>query len=139
MAGATDLQREQMLGNTMHVAAVVGLLEDLKEKMPGPTDGKEAGTSKKLLSPENESLQRAEQHQIVSVDTSNVVQAMWDSLHENPFSSISDDPIEVVDEKSPHMQGPWPDVPHPPQQDACPSTMWPRPKMRWSICLHGNI
>ena len=118
MAGATDLQREQLLGNTMHVAAVVRLLEDLKD-----------GTPISRTEDEDEEGPNSEgQHQVVSVDTSNILQTMWESLREDPFSDISKDPIEVVEDSTEHMKGPWPDVPHPEKRASMPAHFVAPPK-----------
>ena len=77
----------------MHVAAVVRLLEDLKDGTP-------------ISRTEDEDEEGADsegQHQVVSVDTSNILQTMW----EDPFSDISKEPIEVVEDSTEHMKGPW--------------------------------
>ena len=72
VAGATDLQREQLLGNTMHVAAaVVRLLEDLKDGTPVSRTKDE----------DEDGADPGGQHQVVSVDTSNILQETHNCCH----------------------------------------------------------
>ena len=52
VANATNLQREQMLGNTMHGAAVVRLLEDLKSSPFLPTASHHPAATKEKSPPE---------------------------------------------------------------------------------------
>ena len=102
----------------MHVAVVVRLLEDLKDGTP-------------ISRTEDEDEEGADsegQHQVVSVDTSNILQTVWESLRDDPFSDISKEPIEVVEDSTEHMKGPWPDVPHPEKHDKMPAHFVAPPK-----------
>ena len=118
VAGATSLQREQLLGNTMHVAAVVRLLEDLKDGTPAPRTDNE----------DEKNVSAGVQHQVVFVDTSNILQTMWESLREDPFSDVSKDPIEVMEASTEHTKGPWPDVPCPEKRATMPAHFVAPPK-----------
>ena len=53
---------------------------------------------------------------------------MWESLREDPFSDVSRDPIEVVEDPTEHMKGPWPDVPCPEQHASVPTHFVAPPK-----------
>ena len=62
VAGATDLQREQLLGNTMHVAAVVRLLEDLKDGTPVSRTDRRGRRRSRRSSAAQSGLRRHQQH-----------------------------------------------------------------------------
>ena len=92
----TNLQRERLIGDCMHVGVISRLLQGM------PT-----GTEIVALPPP------APVEVAAPVDTSAILKAMWHMAHDTPFEEIEDTPLTLPETFPEPMKGPLPDVPSP--------------------------
>lgn len=115
LAKATILQHEQMIGNSMHVAAIQRVLKDVPLPNQEPS----------LVVPPPDNLPPT------PVNTTSILQALWDQLTDKSFENVSKEGFTIQDIDTtvePHtykdmpkpMTGILPDVPKPHLPEAKP-------------------
>ena len=80
--GISPLQREQLIGNTMHVEALRRILQDLDL----------------AVWPQHKSELQEAESKVLQIDTCNILNAMWESLEEDPFFEMMEKPPIVIEE-----------------------------------------